>query len=373
MSPAPGRAQPPVSALAPGKRLAGFFALGLAALATGVGTVGYGVAATAPVRPALAAPLTVPAGMRLLVVAPHPDDEVLAAGVLMQRVLAAGGRVRVVYVTDGDAYVTAARRSLGKARLSPGDFKALGDIRRAEAGRALGFLAAAEPDAGAARRYGPGTAMSRAEGAISRATGVEAVHLGFPDKGLAALWVERWDRPYRSLATGAVAVPYRDAFRPGAPYSGRELLRLLRENMAEFRPDLVVSPGIMDLHPDHQATALFVRAAWSAERRGGTLARAALLEYAVHREAWHLERGLERARLVDQGAVSQARGGRWVRLDPAAGERERKRQAILAYDSQVRVMRGFLLPFAARPEVFRVGEGRIETGEPTRGVGGHGL
>ncbi len=340
------------AAVARGRRLAGLLAVALAALAAGVGAVGYGVAATAPVRPARAAPLAVPAGARVLVVAPHPDDEVLAAGVLIQRVLAAGGRVRVVYVTDGDAYVTAARRTLGKVFLEPADFRALAAVRRREAGRALGFLEAA----------------GRGDG--SRRGAVEAVHLGFPDKGLAAIWVERWDRSYRSLATAAAAVPYAEAYRPGAPYSGAELLGLLRENLREFKPDVVVSPGVMDLHPDHQATALFVRAAWSEERRGGALAGSTLLEYAVHREAWHLERGLERSRLVDRDAVSAARGGLWLRLDPAPAERERKGRAIRAYASQVRVMRGFLLPFAARPELFRAVGGRIE-GWEQRGAVGH--
>ena len=48
--------------------------------------------------------LDVPDGTRLLVIAPHPDDEVLGAGGLMQRVHAGGGTVRVVYLTDGDGY-----------------------------------------------------------------------------------------------------------------------------------------------------------------------------------------------------------------------------------------------------------------------------
>lgn len=48
--------------------------------------------------------LIVDAGTNLLVVAPHPDDETLGAGGLMQRVHAAGGDVSVVYLTDGDGY-----------------------------------------------------------------------------------------------------------------------------------------------------------------------------------------------------------------------------------------------------------------------------
>ncbi|MCB1569830.1 MAG: PIG-L family deacetylase, partial [Xanthomonadales bacterium] len=39
---------------------------------------------------------------RLLVVVPHPDDETLATGGLIQRALLAGAALRVVFATDGD-------------------------------------------------------------------------------------------------------------------------------------------------------------------------------------------------------------------------------------------------------------------------------
>lgn len=42
-------------------------------------------------------------GLRLVVVAPHPDDEVLACGALMQAYALAGGSIAVVGVTDGEA------------------------------------------------------------------------------------------------------------------------------------------------------------------------------------------------------------------------------------------------------------------------------
>src|SRR5262249_9672320 len=41
---------------------------------------------------------------RLLVLAPHPDDEALGAAGLIQRVVGAGGSVRVVLMTSGDAF-----------------------------------------------------------------------------------------------------------------------------------------------------------------------------------------------------------------------------------------------------------------------------
>lgn len=47
-------------------------------------------------------PWSVPARTRLLVVAPHPDDETLGCGLLLQQVMAAGGEARILLMTDGE-------------------------------------------------------------------------------------------------------------------------------------------------------------------------------------------------------------------------------------------------------------------------------
>src|SRR5580704_2711504 len=39
---------------------------------------------------------------RIIVVAPHPDDEILGAGGLIQQACAAGAEVHVIYLTSGD-------------------------------------------------------------------------------------------------------------------------------------------------------------------------------------------------------------------------------------------------------------------------------
>src|SRR5437773_5875662 len=75
-----------------------------------------------------------PLGRRLLVVAPHPDDEVLAAGGLMARILRQPGTVHVVVATDGEAGVNRTR--------APD----LGDARRGETRRALADLGLAPAD-----------------------------------------------------------------------------------------------------------------------------------------------------------------------------------------------------------------------------------
>ena len=91
-----------------GRRFAATLTLGVAAVLLSPAADGAPpprqrthVAKPPPLQPPL---LDVPEATRLLVVAPHPDDEVLGAGGLMQRVKATGGAVRVVYLTDGDGY-----------------------------------------------------------------------------------------------------------------------------------------------------------------------------------------------------------------------------------------------------------------------------
>src|SRR3984893_3165663 len=51
------------------------------------------------------APMATPefvSASRLMLVAPHPDDEALACSIILQRAVRAGAAVRVIYATDGD-------------------------------------------------------------------------------------------------------------------------------------------------------------------------------------------------------------------------------------------------------------------------------
>ena len=78
----------------------------------------------------------VPEANRALIVAPHPDDEVLGAGGLVHRLLAASVDVEVVAVTDGEAShpLSAAARAI--------DFAA---VRSAEVVTSLGHLGWDQP------------------------------------------------------------------------------------------------------------------------------------------------------------------------------------------------------------------------------------
>ena len=83
---------------------------------------------------------TVGAGRRLdpvdvLIFAPHPDDEVIGTGGVIQQALETARRVRVVFATNGDGSKKAASALLQKAVLSLGedDFVHLARRRQQEA------------------------------------------------------------------------------------------------------------------------------------------------------------------------------------------------------------------------------------------------
>ncbi|MDX2166575.1 MAG: PIG-L family deacetylase [Deltaproteobacteria bacterium] len=208
-------------------------------------------------------PLEVDRHERLLVIAPHPDDETLAAGGLMQQVLAAGGSVRVVLLTAGDGYVEAVAQDSGDPRPKPVEFLAFGERRLGETRGALRLLG---------------------NGAIRLTV------LGFPDGGLDALLTAHRDpsRPWRSRTTDATHPPYAgEVANPAIRYDGEDLERELVRILRETRPTLIVLPDPLDRHPDHAAGGQFTLdavAQWESELPKRE--RPDLAAYLIHWPNW---------------------------------------------------------------------------------------
>jgi LmbE family N-acetylglucosaminyl deacetylase len=81
-----------------------------------------------------------PDGQRLCVVAPHPDDESIACGGLLAMWVAAGRQADVVFLTGGEMGSAAVRGMAVSDAARAGLMAELRDVRRAEAGAALGIL-----------------------------------------------------------------------------------------------------------------------------------------------------------------------------------------------------------------------------------------
>jgi LmbE family N-acetylglucosaminyl deacetylase len=299
---------------------------------TGIRVAAVGLALGGIIAAAgMPATLQVAPGERLLVVAPHPDDETIGAGGLVQRVLARGGSVRIVVLTAGDGYVQAVARGAGRGGARPGDYLAYGERRLRESRAAVRAL-------GGGRR-------------------VRLEVLGFPDGGLLPLLKAHWPRrrPERSPTTRRERPPYGEAVDRRVRYDGEDLERELAAVLRETRPTIVVFPDPADVHPDHRAAGLFTLLALRAAAPESPWPR--LLAYLVHWPDW--PPGWRDAALdpttrdgLTPPANLPARGlGRTVlALEPA--EVEVKAAAMTCYASQREVMGSLLAAFVRRTEPF---------------------
>lgn len=145
---------------------------------------------------------------RLLVVAPHPDDETIATGVLIQQVLAAGGQVQTLSLTAGDNNPWPQRWLDRRLRIGPAERRRWGQRRHDELLRATAQL---------------GLSASQLR------------TLGWADQGLT-------DRLRNAL---------------------EESVGAMRACFDDFGPSLVAIPALDDHHPDHSAAHVLSRLAIS--------------------------------------------------------------------------------------------------------------
>ena len=165
---------------------------------------------------------------RLLVIAPHPDDETVMTGGLIQRVLENQGKVEIVYLTNGDGSRTTIIQEDKKVDLSPTEFISLGETRIEEASKAASILGVKRDD---------------------------IFFLGFPDQGLTKIYSRNFSQADGigvSTTTKVDHIPYPEAYRPGQAYYGSNLLNDVREIALAFKPNIVVTGHPRDNHPDHR-------------------------------------------------------------------------------------------------------------------------
>ncbi|HEX7814166.1 PIG-L family deacetylase [Dyella sp.] len=159
---------------------------------------------------------------RLLVIAPHPDDETISAGGLLQQVRDAGGDIRIWLLTDGDNNPWPQRWLERRVWIGAEGRRRWGMRRRREVVGALRTL---------------GLAPEQLEG------------FSWPDMGLT-----------RQLKTDHEA-----------------MLDLLGARLRAWRPNTVVLPDLGDHHPDHGVAHVLLRLALAREGLAPCL-----LTYLVH-------------------------------------------------------------------------------------------
>jgi LmbE family N-acetylglucosaminyl deacetylase len=273
------------------------------------------------------APLQVRPGARLLVISPHPDDELLSGGGLIQRVLATGGQVQVVMVTNGDGQYFAPLLVNGRLKPRPADYVAMGRRRQGETLKALAEIGVR-----------PG----------------QVIFLGYPDRRIREMWNSDWQdhKPVRAPYTRSTHSPYGNSYEARAEYLGSDLYADLSAILAQDRPDVVLLPHPEDTNADHSAVSDFARFALAGYMDPQDGRDPLVLTYLVHYEAYPLPRGDNTARVLLPPASLSDGGSGWLSFSLTERERAGKRDALQAYFSQLRLMPKYLKSFARANEIF---------------------
>ncbi|MBT3349471.1 PIG-L family deacetylase [bacterium] len=174
-----------------------------------------------------------------VVVAPHPDDEILCCSRTLSEKIENGESVKIVYVTDGDA-------------LADEDFsaaKSYGVLRRNESLRAVRSLGLSDRD---------------------------VAFLGFPDGNLADIDTRG---NAQSSYTGQRSSG-RNSYFPNSAYTRIRLKENLRKILKNWDPDTIFIPSRADDHPDHRVAGKITREVLEEEKKLSP----EILNYTVHRK-----------------------------------------------------------------------------------------
>ncbi|HQO38634.1 MAG TPA: PIG-L family deacetylase [Candidatus Omnitrophota bacterium] len=277
-------------------------------------------------RPALWAQTALPefsSRDRVLILAPHPDDEAIATGGVIQRAVKAGSSVKVVCYTNGDnnefSFIVYEKR----LTFRKGIFLHMGAVRARETMEAMKFLGIKEHDVD---------------------------YMGYPDFGTMEILTKYWDtaRPYRSWLPRVRKVPYQDALSIGAPYVGESILSDLKTIIMAYKPTRIFVSHPADTNRDHQSLYLFLSVAlWDL---AGRIEKPQVYPYLLHMIGWPRPRG-RHPKLALKPPKSLANLS-WYQLSLTQEELSNKQKAIGFYKSQISYNPPYLYTFARVNELF---------------------
>ncbi|MDD5005447.1 MAG: PIG-L family deacetylase [Candidatus Omnitrophica bacterium] len=267
--------------------------------------------------------LTLKPDDRILILAPHPDDELLGCAGIIQKARAMGLPIHIVFLTYGDnnqwSFIIYRKHPV----FFPKAMRQMGILRHNEAIASAKFLGVS-PD--------------------------NLTFLGYPDFGTLTIWYKHWGnkRPFLSMLTKVRAVPYFNALRPGAPYKGEEILRDLTTVIREFRPTKIFLSHPGDHNGDHRALYLFTRVAlWNLASQ----MQPELYPYMVHYKGWPMPRGYHPQKQLEPPPLFKEQIS-WQEDMLNSQEVSRKEKALRKQWSQYRSTPGYLKTFVRSSELF---------------------
>lgn len=262
---------------------------------------------------------------RVLILAPHPDDEAIACAGVIQEAVKAGAGIRVAYLTNGDhnqlAFIVYEKR----ITVRKNEFLHMGRKRREEAIKAMQLLGVNKDN---------------------------LTFLGYPDFGTFAIFRDYWHtgRPFKSLLTRVSSVPYKEDFSFGSPYVGESILEDLKRIIRSYKPNKIFVSHPADVNRDHMALALFLEIALADLEK--EIKRPLIYPYLVHVVGWPLPRHYHPELSLFPPKKFQGSQINWFTRELSREQVEMKHQAVLRYKTQTESSAFYLLSFCRKNELF---------------------
>ena len=262
---------------------------------------------------------------RILILAPHPDDEAIACAGVIQQALAAGAQVKVTYLTNGDhnefAFIVYEKRIIFRK----GEFIHMGEVRQKEAKTAMALLGLSEDN---------------------------LIFLGYPDFGTFTMFSQYWQakKPFRDFLTRISSVPYKQNLSYGALYKSGNILNDLKRVLIAYEPNKIFVSHPADVNGDHRALYLFMEVALRALRK--VVISPKIYPYLIHCAGWPLPRNYHPELSLQAPKQFLNCGINWSVLPLTSEQLDKKYRAILCYKSQTQSAAFYLLSFGRRNELF---------------------
>jgi LmbE family N-acetylglucosaminyl deacetylase len=257
---------------------------------------------------------------RILILAPHIDDETIGAGGLIQKALEVKAKIKIVYFTNGDENFYSLIRKNKNLKFAPNEFIQLGQQRMKEGKKAMEFL-----------------------GLNSR----NLIFLGYPDGGLLHMFSSFFTIPYTAKGTEMKYNPYKGTFRKGQSYIGENVISDLKTIINTFQPSIIFVSHPRDRHPDHRAVPFFLEKTLKEINH-----RPRVFAYLVHYHKFPPHKGLFKNEFLYPPKRLFTKIG-WYSYDLSARKEEAKLRLLKFYRSQISsFVPNFLFSFVKRNEVF---------------------
>jgi LmbE family N-acetylglucosaminyl deacetylase len=273
---------------------------------------------------------------RILILAPHPDDEVLGCGGIIEKAHEKKLPLSIVFFTYGDNNQWSFIVYRDRPVVFPKAVQKMGLVRHDEA------IAAAK---------------------VFGVKSDDLIFLGYPDFRTLNIWYSHWrdSPPAKSMLTKVNKVPYSNAFSPGAPYKGEAVLKDMETIILKFKPTKIFVSHPADHNPDHQALYLFTRVAlWNLKGK----ITSELYPYIIHFPNWPRPRGFIADRQLIPPKVLNSKI-KWKTNLLDSTKVNLKYEAIKKHKSQFEVSSGYLLSFIGSNELF----GDFPVAKLERGIG----